>query len=99
MRRLCRVFEGGLTDAMRPCLRFRVEDWRASRTGLETYPEWTARSDETTPPNLPSSLRRRISDIGQRAFRSSFALAEQRGARFVFCSRYGEMDRTMRILE
>ena len=32
------------------------------------------------------------------AFRASCALSEQRTARFVFCSRYGESDRTLRIL-
>ena len=32
------------------------------------------------------------------AFRASYALSEQRTARFIFCSRYGESDRTLRIL-
>ena len=44
-------------------------------------------------------LRRRISTIGQMAFRASYALSEQRTARFIFCSRHGESDRTLRILQ
>jgi hypothetical protein len=48
--------------------------------------------------SLPLILRRRISTIGQRAFRASCTLSQQRTARFVFCSRYGESDRTLRIL-
>jgi len=47
---------------------------------------------------LPPILRRRISIIGQMAFRASYALSEQRTARLVFCSRHGESDRTLRIL-
>jgi len=43
-------------------------------------------------------LRRRISTVGQRAFRAAYALSEQSSARFIFCSRYGESDRTLRIL-
>lgn len=43
-------------------------------------------------------LRRRISTVGQRAFRAAYALSEQGNARFIFCSRYGESDRTLRIL-
>jgi hypothetical protein len=71
----------------------------ASGTRLEAHAELTARSDQINLPHLPPSLRRRISDIGQQAFRCSFALSEQHEARFVFCSRYGELDRTTRILE
>ena len=79
----------------------------ASAPGLETRLAWSAwcrgfSHPESGPANnqvtLPSSLRRRISAIGQRAFRASWTLSEQRDARFVFCSRYGEMDRTLRIL-
>jgi hypothetical protein len=48
--------------------------------------------------SLPLMLRRRISIVGQMAFRASYALSEQRTARFIFCSRHGESDRTLRIL-
>lgn len=88
-------------------VRFRVADWMACGPGLETREEWIAWSRgernnraETSPAaaSLPSILRRRISPIGQIAFRASYALSEQRTARFIFCSRHGEFDRTLRIL-
>jgi Beta-ketoacyl synthase, N-terminal domain len=87
--------------------RFRVEDWMACGPGLETREDWLAWSHGAknpgsdvaqAVPSLPPILRRRISIVGQRAFRASCALLEQRTARFVFCSRYGESDRTLRIL-
>jgi len=87
--------------------RFRVEDWAACGPGLETREDWIAWSrgarnlqNDTAQAavSLPLMLRRRISIIGQRAFRASYALSEQRSARFVFCSRHGETDRTLRIL-
>jgi hypothetical protein len=87
--------------------RFRVEDWMACGPGLETREDWIAWSHGARNPrndvvqaaaSLPQILRRRISAIGQRAFRASYALSEQRTARFVFCSQYGEWDRTLRIL-
>jgi hypothetical protein len=43
-------------------------------------------------------LRRRISAVGQMAFQAGSRLSEQRTARFIFCSRHGEFDRTLRIL-
>ena len=87
--------------------RFKVEEWMAFGLGLETRADWIAWSKGTTKPQpepaqpaaiLPSMLRRRISTIGQMAFRASYMLSEQRTARFVFCSRHGEFDRTLRIL-
>jgi hypothetical protein len=86
---------------------FCVEDWMAYGSGLAKPGDWTAQSNGIenpqkntiqAPVNLPPMLRRRISTIGQRAFQASYALSEQRTARFVFCSRYGELDRTLRIL-
>jgi hypothetical protein len=87
---------------------FRIEDWMACGPGLEKRGDWIASSSRVRNPrndpaevaaSLPPMLRRRISTIGQRAFRASYALSEQRTARFVFCSRYGELDRTLRILQ
>jgi hypothetical protein len=43
-------------------------------------------------------LRRRVSKIGQLALETSYSLSEHRTARFVFCSRHGEFDRTLRVL-
>ena len=87
--------------------RFRVEDWMACAPGLETRQDWIAWSRGARNPqtdsaqavaSLPQILRRRVSNVGQRAFRACCVLPEQRTARFVFCSRYGESDRTLRIL-
>ncbi|MHB8384104.1 MAG: beta-ketoacyl synthase chain length factor [Candidatus Binataceae bacterium] len=75
---------------------------------METRADWTAwsRGERTNQDEiaqatviLPPVLRRRISTIGQMAFRASFALSEQRAARLIFCSRHGEFDRTLRILQ
>ena len=70
--------------------RFRIEDWMACGPGL---------TDPRNEVTLPSMLRRRISNVGQMAFRASYAIGEQRTARFVFCSRHGDFDRTLRILK
>ena len=87
--------------------RFRVEDWAALSPGFETAEDWMQWSRDASgrqrPPAsnsvvLPAMLRRRISTIGQMAFQASFRLREQRTARFIFCSRHGECDRTLRIL-
>jgi len=87
--------------------RFRVADWIAYGLGLETREDWSAwargaknlqPATAATEVSLPSMLRRRISKVGQMAFRASYALSEQRTARFIFCSRHGEFDRTLRIL-
>ena len=87
--------------------RFCVEDWMACAPGLETREDWIAWSRGASNPqnygaqaaaSLPLILRRRVSNVGQTAFRASCALSEQRTARFVFSSRYGESERTLRIL-
>lgn len=91
-----------------PGIRFRVADWMACGRGLETQadlPRWPdvvqhLHGERTKPAaELPSLLRRRISTIGQEVFRLAYAIGELPNARFVFCSRYGELDRTLRILQ
>jgi hypothetical protein len=91
-----------------PVARFRVDDWMACGPGLETREDWrlwsrgiSDRPAETnrSVPTLPPMLRRRISAIGQMAFQAGDGLSEQRTARFIFCSRHGEFDRTLRILQ
>ncbi|HLW70769.1 MAG TPA: beta-ketoacyl synthase chain length factor [Candidatus Binataceae bacterium] len=90
-----------------PATRFRVADWMAYALGLETREAWRAWArglgnpepdNARTAATLPPMLRRRISKVGQMAFRASYALSEQRTARLVFCSRHGELDRTLRVL-
>ena len=97
------------SDAREPTtiVRFRVADWMACGPGLETREDWIAwsrgeQSNRADAPSaaasLPSILRRRIGPLGQMVFRASYALPEQRTARFIFSSRHGEFDRTLRIL-
>jgi hypothetical protein len=87
-----------------PAMRFRVQDWVAFGPGLGTLTGWSGSAGTARPANaleeliLPPMLRRRIGSAGQIAFRAAHALGKQQVARFVFCSRYGEMDRTFRIL-
>jgi hypothetical protein len=85
--------------------RFRVEDWAAGALGLKTREDWKAWShgaasaDAGEPgATLPAMLRRRVSPIGQMAFRAVCAMPQQPTARFIFCSRHGECQRTLDIL-
>jgi hypothetical protein len=91
-----------------PSIRFRIGDWMACGRGLETRADLRRWPDaaghlpgEQTKfaAALPTLLRRRVSPIGQEVFRAAYAIDELRKARFVFCSRYGELDRTLRILQ
>jgi hypothetical protein len=80
--------DGGLVlreAALRPRLRFRVEDW-------SVYDG----SDRSS--TLPSLLRRRVSAIGQHAFQAASTLRPDAATRFIFCSRNGEFERTLRLL-
>jgi hypothetical protein len=88
--------------------RFRLLDWMACGPGLERREDWTAWLDGEKIPKddaaqvavtLPTMLRRRISVIGQMAFRASYALSGNRSARFIFCTRHGEFQRTLNILK
>ena len=86
--------------------RLRLIDWMACGPGLESHEDWTAWLHGEKIPKaaqvtvtLPTMLRRRISVIGQMAFRASFALSENRSSRFIFCSRHGEFQRTLNILK
>ena len=96
------------TDKFVTSARFRVNDWMACGVGLESREDWIAwlqgaknpKDDAAqTAVSLPTMLRRRISVIGQMAFRASYALSGDRMARFIFCTRHGEFQRTLRILK
>jgi hypothetical protein len=96
------------TDKSVTSVRFRVKDWMACGVGLEGSEDWIAWLQGAKNPkddaaqaavSLPTMLRRRISVIGQMAFRASYALSEDRMARFIFCTRHGEFQRTLRILK
>jgi len=86
------------------CLR--IDQWAAYGLGLDKPDDWiawshgatvTVEADSSNNP-LPPILRRRVTAIGQTAFRTACNLTVPRSARFVFCSRHGEFQRTLRIL-
>ena len=90
-------------------LRFGITKWIAWGHGLEACQVFNESPADSRGPlrddrgdywvSLPALLHRRISSIGQNAFRACSALGMQEDpARFVFCSRFGELDRTLRIL-
>jgi hypothetical protein len=72
--------------ALRSQLRFRIEE--------PFFSVGTADNSSS----LPSLLRRRVSAIGQRAFQAAWPLRPDTATRFIFCSRHGEFDRTLRLL-
>jgi hypothetical protein len=86
------ISDGGVIleeAALRPRLRFRIEDsciCESADIGNNSS-------------SLPSLLRRRVSAVGQLAFRAAWALRPDAATRFIFCSRHGEFDRTLRLLD
>jgi hypothetical protein len=88
-------------------LRFRVADWAAATSGRSEKRDWIGWARGELPPSdgagpsaaLPASLRRRITPIGQLAFRAAQGVGPCAQARFVFCSRHGEFRRTKSLLE
>ena len=86
--------------------RFSVAQWMACGPGRETREDWIAWARGGSIPaatgrptvTLPAILRRRVTPIGQIAFRAATALSVPDEARFIFCSRHGEFQRTLGIL-
>jgi hypothetical protein len=85
--------------------RFKVEQWAAYSFQPETPDTLitvgcssisTDASASTA--TLPSTLRRRVTAIGKTAFKAACDLAVPENGRFIFCSRHGEFERTLRIL-
>jgi hypothetical protein len=80
--------------------RLSIRNWAA---GARTESGWRAygpeRADAGAPPTIPPMLRRRVSDLGQAATRAAFGLSPGSETRIVLCSRKGEFDRTLRLLE
>ncbi len=94
--------------AARPAVatRFAVADWMACSPALYDRQDWIGWARRAPgpaiappPPLLPTALRRRISAIGQMAFRAVYGLDKASRARFVFCSRHGEYRRTKALLD
>ena len=90
-------------------IRFSVADWMAIAPGRSTRDAWIAWANGGEPAGepaanltaqLPSSLRRRVTPIGQAGFAAAHVLgADSRHARIVFCSRHGEFSRTLALLQ
>ncbi len=89
-------------------LLFHVRGWAAWTPGLETEAAWrrwaTGRAGTMEAPPAPSapmptSLRRRVSPLGQAALRCAWGLPDAARARVVSASRHGEFGRTLSILE
>jgi hypothetical protein len=87
-------------------LRFSVSEWIACGVGLdmaEAQTVWARGStleaaEDHSRVTLPLLLRRRVTALGQMAFRAALDLSAIDYARFIFCSRHGEFQRTLNIL-
>jgi Beta-ketoacyl synthase, N-terminal domain len=78
-------------------LRFRIEAWTALGPGFEAHSLLRCSDVATQERPVPLLLRRRVTPIGQFALRAAYDLGK--GAdRFVFCSRHGEFQRTLNLL-
>jgi Beta-ketoacyl synthase, N-terminal domain len=88
-------------------LRLHVAGWAAVSAERSDPQEWMCwlRGEQAPPDSappgvpLPSSFRRRITPIGQMAFRAALSIGQRAQARFIFCSRHGEFRRTKTLLE
>lgn len=86
-------------------LSFHVKAWSAWAPGRETAAAWLRWAAQPEPPPDPSPetvpvlLRRRVSPLGQKALRAAWSLPDSSAARLVFCSRHGELGRTLSILD
>jgi Beta-ketoacyl synthase, N-terminal domain len=87
-------------------IRFHVADWAAAsaeRSDKQDWIDWlrgeTSRAHAAPPAALPVSMRRRITAVGQMAFRAAESIGAPVPPRFIFCSRNGEFRRTKGLLE
>jgi len=89
-------------------IRFSVTEWAAWSADRQTRRAWldwagaeeiaTAQDDrESISP--PSLLRRRVSQVGQKALQAAFSLPDVGASRFVLSSRHGEFGRTLTHLK
>ena len=87
-------------------LRFSVVQWIACAVGLDKPDDpvvWESGSaleaaEDHSQATLPPLLRRRVTALGKMAFKAAFDLSALEPARFIFCSRHGEFQRTLSIL-
>jgi Beta-ketoacyl synthase, N-terminal domain len=86
--------------------RLRISQWAAYGLAgkrpddLSTRRRWYGAADggDVAAEALPAALRRRVTGLGQRAFRAACSLDIPEATRFIFCSRNGEFERTLSIL-
>ena len=89
-----------------------VKSWAAWAPGIESHEQWSLWANGTLQPGLdgipdvkffPAMMRRRLSRLGKMAAAVVHRCCDNQspgyGRRFVFASRYGEQQRTQRILE
>jgi len=87
-------------------LRFSISQWLVCGAGLDTAEDQTAwvrgsapaAAQDPSQVTLPPRLRRRVTALGQMAFKAALDLAAVEPPRFIFCSRHGEFQRTLSIL-
>ena len=85
-----------------------IEDWAAFSPGLSSKADWQAWASGQTPSSdtlqapvdtIPPMLRRRLSPLGKMALAVVFPLLrENEQLPCVFCSRHGELTRTVKLL-
>ena len=88
-------------------LRLYVDRWAAVSPDLDSREAWIAWAHgHDLPPNpgsslapLPTILRRRVTPVGQLIFRAAQQLVIPANTRFIFASRHGEFQRSLKILE
>jgi hypothetical protein len=72
--------------------------------GRESWADWCAWAGAISPVTsdeavaVPTLLRRRVGQVGQKALKAAWGLPRVRDARYVFASRHGEFERTTGLL-
>ncbi|MEJ6005049.1 beta-ketoacyl synthase chain length factor [Paucibacter sp. AS339] len=88
--------------------RFWIEDWAAWAPGLETQSEWRewfaaphqpVGDQQADLSAMPAMMRRRIDPLGRAALQSAYAVQPQAPCPLVFSSRWGELARSVGMLE
>ena len=76
---------------------FQVLDWAAHADGrLRQFTEAGAKAMQ---PAMPMMLRRRLTPLGQAAIAAAYGAGAKAGVHYVFASRHGEFQRSLRVLE
>ena len=85
--------------------RLRIINWAARAEGRESKAQWHAWAGAAAPvvapkpaDTMPMLLRRRLGPLGQRAVAAAYETGVDPGARYIFCSRHGDLRRTVTLL-